>query len=78
MTDAGIMPGDTVIVEKNAPAKPGDIVVAIVDCEFTVKYLAYDTNGFFLRPGNAAYEPIRANESLEIFGLVVGVYRKYT
>ena len=74
---AGLMPGDTVIVKKQAPAKLGDIVVAIVDNEFTVKYLASDKNGFFLKAGNKAYPPIRAKDHLEVFGLVVGSFRKY-
>jgi SOS-response transcriptional repressor LexA len=77
MIDAGLLPGDTVIVEKSAPTKPDDIVVAIVDNEFTVKYLAHDKHGFYLKPGNKAYPPIRAKDSLEIFGLVVGTFRKY-
>lgn len=77
MVDAGLMPGDTVIVKKGAPAKPGDIVVAIVDNDFTVKYLAEDRRGFYLEPGNKAHEPIRAKDHLEIFGLVVGSFRKY-
>lgn len=77
MIEAGLMPGDTVIVKKGAPAKPGDIVVAIVDNEFTVKYLAKDKNSFYLKPGNKAYAPIRANDHLEMFGLVVGSFRKY-
>ncbi len=77
MMDAGLLPSDTVIVERGAPAKPGDIVVAIVDNEYTVKYLAHDKNGFYLKPGNRAYPPIRAKENLEIYGLVVGSFRKY-
>lgn len=77
MVDAGLMPGDTVIVKKGAPVKPGDIVVAIVDNDFTVKYLAQDRNGFYLKPGNKAYGPIRAKDHLEVFGLVVGSFRKY-
>jgi repressor LexA len=77
MTDAGLIPGDIVVVKKGAPAKPGDIVVAIVDNEFTVKYLAQDKRGFYLRPGNKAYSTIRAADHLEIFGLVVGSFRKY-
>ena len=77
MIDAGLMPGDTVIVKKGAPAKPGDIVVAIVDNEFTVKYLATDKDGFYLKPGNKAFPPIRARDHLEVFGLVVGSFRKY-
>ncbi len=77
MVDAGLLPGDTVIVEKGAPANPGDIVVAIVDNEYTVKYLEHDKKSFYLRPGNKDYPPIRAKDSLEIFGRVVGCYRKY-
>ena len=79
MIDAGLMEGDTMIVEKGAPARPGDIVVAIVDNEFTVKYLEVDkkTREFFLRPGNKAYPNIRPQTSLELFGKVVGQFRKY-
>lgn len=77
MVDAGLMPGDSVVVAKGAPAKPGDIVVARVDDEFTVKYLAQDKRGFFLRAANKAYEPIRPKDHLDIFGLVVGSFRKY-
>lgn len=77
MIEAGLMPGDTVIVKKGAPAKNGDIVVAIVDGEYTVKYLAHDKNGFYLKPGNQNFSDIRANDHLEIFGLVVGSFRKY-
>ena len=78
MVEAGLMPGDTIIVLKGAPAKVGDIVVAIVDNEFTVKYLDADKQGeFFLRPGNPAYPAIRPQEALEIFGRVDGAYRVY-
>ncbi len=77
MVDAGILPGDTVIVTKGAPTKSGDIVVAIVDNEFTVKYLERDKVGFYLRPGNKEYSNIRPIDHLEIFGLVAGVFRKY-
>ncbi len=78
MIDAGIMPGDTIVVKKGDPANEGDIVVAIVDNEFTVKYLARDKRDFFLKPGNKAYPPIRPQDHLEIFGLVVGSFRKYS
>lgn len=77
MVEAGLMPGDTVVVKKGAPGNVGDIVVAIVDSEYTVKYLAQDKRGFFLKPGNKAYPVIRAKDHLEIFGLVVGSFRKY-
>ncbi len=77
MIDAGLMPGDTVIVKKHVPHNMGDIVVAIVDGEFTVKYLAKDKRGYFLQPGNKAYKPIRARNDLEIYGVVTGSFRKY-
>lgn len=79
MIDAGLLEGDILIVEKGAPARPGDIVVAVVDQEFTVKYLAEDkaTRAFYLRPGNAAYPDIWPEASLELFGKVTGQFRKY-
>jgi repressor LexA len=77
MIDKGLMPGDIVIVKKGAPAKPGDIVVAIVDNEYTVKTLAQDAQGFYLEAAHPSFKPIRQHEHLEVFGLVVGVIRKY-
>jgi len=67
------------VVQKGAPAKPGDIVVAIVDNDFTVKFLAYDDKAeeFYLQPGNQAYPTIRPEFSFEVFGKVVGSFRKY-
>jgi repressor LexA len=77
MVEAGLLPGDTVIVKKEAPTDLGDIVVALVDREYTVKYLAKDKDGFYLKPGNKGYENIRAKNDLQIFGLVIGAFRKY-
>ncbi|MGE5027515.1 MAG: LexA family protein [Betaproteobacteria bacterium] len=77
MIDAGIHPGDIVAVEKRPAANIGDIVVAIVDNEFTLKYLEREKGQFVLRPANPAYPVIRPSGSLEIFGVVVGLVRKY-
>lgn len=77
MIDAGIHEGDLVVVERRPGANFGDIVVATVDNEFTLKYLERDKTGVVLRPANPAYPVIRANEKLEIFGVVVGLVRKY-
>lgn len=77
MMEAGLLDGDTVVVIKGAPCRVNEIVVAIVDNEFTVKYLAHDKRGYFLRPGNKAYAPVRPKDQLEIYGLVVGSFRKY-
>lgn len=77
MIDAGIQEGDIVVVEKRHSANLGEIVVAIVDNEFTLKYLERDKNGFILRPANPAYPVIRPQGQLEVFGVVVGLIRKY-
>jgi repressor LexA len=77
MIDAGIVPDDVVIVEKRATANVGDIVVAIVDNEFTLKTLGREKGQFVLYPANKAYPTIRPQGELEIFGVVVGQFRKY-
>ena len=76
MIDAGILPGDTVVVERRHAAAEGDIVVAIVESEYTVKRLAKERDRFILKPENKAYPVLRPRE-LEILGIVVGSYRKY-
>jgi repressor LexA len=77
MIDAGIQEGDKVIVEAEAPISIGDIVVAIVDGDYTVKYFDKSPNGqIILQPGNPNYSPILPNNELKIFGKVVGVIRK--
>jgi len=76
MLDAGILEGDLVVVEKTATAKRGDIVVAIVDGQFTLKRLEMDRGQFILKPENKAYPVIRPEGALEIFGVMVGLVRK--
>ena len=77
MIDAGIHSGDTVVVEKRTSANVGDIVVAIIDNEFTLKRLGREKGQIVLRPENKAYPVIRPKGDLEIFGVVVGQFRKY-
>jgi repressor LexA len=77
MNGAGINGGDIVVVEKRPTAKLGDIVIAIVNNEFTLKYLDKEKGRFVLRPANLAYPVIRPQGELEIFGVVVGLFRKY-
>jgi repressor LexA len=76
MIDAGILEGDLIVVEKTASAKRGDIVVAIVDSQFTLKRLDIDRGRFILKPENKAYAVIRPEGTLEIFGVMVGLVRK--
>ncbi|UXY13975.1 LexA family transcriptional regulator [Chitiniphilus purpureus] len=77
MMEAGIYDGDIAVVEKRHGAQVGDVVVAIVDGEYTLKELARDKQGYLLLPRNPAYDPIRPREGLEIFGIMVGLIRKY-
>jgi repressor LexA len=76
MIDAGIFDGDLVVVEKRHDARKGDIVVAIVDNQFTLKRLDVERGQFILRAENKAFAPIRPEGSLEIFGVMVGLVRK--
>ncbi len=77
MIGAGIHDGDVVVVEKKAAANAGDIVVAILDNEFTLKRFERERGRVVLRPENKAYPVIRPKGHTEIFGVVVGLIRKY-
>ncbi|HTN94530.1 MAG TPA: S24 family peptidase [Gallionella sp.] len=77
MIGAGIHDGDIAVVEKRNLASVGDIVVAIVDNEFTLKTLDKERGTYILRPANQAYPIIRPQGILEIFGVLVGLIRKY-
>jgi SOS-response transcriptional repressor LexA len=76
MIEAGILDGDLLVVEQQANANVGDVVVAIVDNEFTVKYLARERNDFVLKPANKAFPVIRPRGRLEIFGVMAGLVRR--
>ena len=76
MIDAGLMPGDTVVVEKANTADDGAIVVALVDDAYTIKRLVRENRKYVLKPENKAY-PVLRPDSLEIVGVVVGSFRKY-
>ena len=77
MIDAGILPGDIVLVEKGGSPRQNDIVVARVDEEWTLKYYMRDAAGVRLDPANPKYKFIRPRYSLEIGGIVRAVIRKY-
>lgn len=77
MIDAGIFPDDLVIVEKTPHPNEGDIVVAFIDNEFTLKYLKRKNNKIYLLSANKKYPVFYPSQSLEIFGKVVSVIRKY-
>ena len=76
MINAAILDGDMIIVERQATAKNGDIVVALVDNENATVKTFYKENGHFrLQPENDYMDPIIVNE-VAILGKVVGVFRK--
>lgn len=76
MQEAGILDGDLAVVEKRNTARRGEIVIAIVDNQFTLKRLDTERGRFILRPENKAYPIIRPEGALEIFGVMVGLVRK--
>ena len=77
MSGAGILPGDMVIVDKGQSPKSGDIVIAEVDGEWTMKYLRKRGSDVALIPANPKYKPIKPKKELKIAGVVTAVVRKY-
>ncbi len=76
MIDAGILEGDILIVEIRESAVNGEIVVALIDGEATVKRFKRTSDGVWLMPENQAYEPIDGRYA-QIAGKVVASMRKY-
>lgn len=76
MIDAGILDGDYAIIEKDATAENGEIVVALIEDEATIKTLYKEDNHIRLQPENKTMEPIIVEECI-ILGKLVGIYRSY-
>lgn len=77
MAGAGILPGDLLVVDRAATPRPGQIVVAEVDREWTVKYLRVKGGKPYLQAANARYPDIVPVQELQIAAVVRGVVRKY-
>jgi DNA polymerase V len=79
MRDAAILPGDILVVERGLAPVDGNIVVAEIDGEFTVKELRREFGRVALFARNPAYPPIllREGQELVIFGVVTGLLRKF-
>jgi repressor LexA len=75
MKDAGILEGDHVVVHPQDTARDGDIVVALLGEEATVKRYFKEPDHIRLQPENESMEPIRSKE-VKVLGKVVGVLRK--
>jgi repressor LexA len=77
MIEAGILPDDLLLVERGAEARDGDMVIAQVDREWTMKYFRRRGRRVFLEAANTAFKPIHPQEELQIAAVVRAVIRKY-
>ena len=82
MVEAGIEEGDIMVIDRALDPQDGDIVVAHINQEFTVKYLDIshkDKGVIYLRPGNSKYKPIKLKDGdeLNIWGVVSNVIKRF-
>lgn len=76
MQDAGICEGDIAVIDRSVEPQDGDVIVAYINGEFTIKFLdlTHRKDGYIeLRPSNKNYNPIRIDDSdnFEVWGVVV-------
>ncbi|WP_408004680.1 transcriptional repressor LexA [Proteiniclasticum sediminis] len=76
MIEAGIHSGDYAIIEKASTAANGDIVVALIENDATIKRFFKEKNHIRLQPENSSMKPILVSQC-EILGKLVGLYRKF-
>ena len=82
MMDAGISDGDIAVIDRSVQPRNGDVIVAFVNEEFTIKYLdlTHRQEGYIeLRPANRQFKPIRidADDNFEVWGVVVWTIKKW-
>jgi DNA polymerase V len=79
MIGAGIGDGDILVVDKSLSPLFGDVVVAVVDGEFTVKYLGQRDDAVVLKPANARFKDIefKDGQELQIWGVVTSSVKKF-
>jgi DNA polymerase V len=82
MMDAGIYDGDIAVIDRSVEASNGDVIVAYVNDEFTIKFLdtTHQEDGYIeLKPANARYKPIRidAMDEFEVWGVVVWTIKNW-
>ncbi len=75
MIEAGILDGDYVVVRRQSYANNGDIVVAMIDDEATVKRIFYERTGVRLQPENSTMSPIYVRE-VTVLGKVIALFRQ--
>ena len=79
MKDAGIFDGDTVLVERTQNFKDGQVVVALMEDGYTIKYLRKKGSTMYLDPANSRYRPIHPTDDnrIELVAVVKAVIRKF-
>ena len=77
MIEANIAPGDLVVIKPQATAQNGDIVVAVLGEEITLKRFYKEKNHILLKPANKNYEAMRVDSDFKIAGKVIGLIRNY-
>jgi SOS regulatory protein LexA len=77
MIGEGIKPGDLVIVDRGKEPKTGDVIVAEVDGEWTMKYFRKKRGAVTLEAANPRYPPVTPRSELRVAGVVTAVIRKY-
>lgn len=77
MIGEGIKPGDLVIVDRGKEPKTGDVIVAEVDGEWTMKYFRKKGRAVILEAANPRYPPVTPRSELRVAGVVMAVIRKY-
>lgn len=82
MQDAGICEGDIAVIDRSVEPQDGDVIVAYINGEFTIKFLdvTHRKDGYIeLRPANKKYSPIRIdeNDKFEVWGVVVWTIKSW-
>lgn len=79
MIEAGLLPGDKVVVDRSRTPTVGNIVLAVVDGEFTIKILGKAKGMPVLLPANPEFKPIEIKDGMqfEVWGVVTGSFRKF-
>ena len=79
MVRAGIHNGDILIIDRSLSARDGDIIIAVLHGEFTVKQLSIVKDTFFLIPKNPQYSPVKISDDIdfEMWGVVTYSIRKH-
>jgi DNA polymerase V len=78
MIEAGLMPGDYVVVQRHSKAVIGDIVVVPTDQGYTIKHLVKEDDGSYIQADSNPHKDPPFKRTLEVFGVVTGSFRSYS